>query len=190
MADPTSGFLDNYNLRYNWGTGVLEMNTGGETWVTVPGYASVPGGAESTVQIKSGSNFGGATDWTWDEGTSRMFINQANIKYDPNVELHGLNIAAQIDDYIWLFTHSGYGIFMSDTQGQDNIGIGTNEPEFSAVVDITSQNSNAGVLFPRMTSAQRAAISDPAEGLMVYDTDLHKLCIFTTAWQAVTSVTI
>lgn len=37
-----------------------------------------------------------------------------------------------------------------------------------------------------MTTAQRNAISSPAEGLMVYDTDLHRLCIWEdTIWQVI-----
>jgi len=39
----------------------------------------------------------------------------------------------------------------------------------SAFVDISS--TTQGVLIPRMTSTQRAAISSPATGLMVYETD-------------------
>src|ERR1039457_4807698 len=39
----------------------------------------------------------------------------------------------------------------------------------SAMLDITS--SSKGLLIPRMTAAQRSAISSPAGGLMVYQTD-------------------
>lgn len=48
-------------------------------------------------------------------------------------------------------------------------GIGTTNPHPSAKLDITS--TNKGFLPPRMTSAQRAAISSPTAGLMVYQTD-------------------
>jgi hypothetical protein len=49
----------------------------------------------------------------------------------------------------------------------------------------TVNSTTAGVLAPRMTTAQRTAISTPAEGLMVYDTDLHKLYVWDgTLWQA------
>jgi hypothetical protein len=47
------------------------------------------------------------------------------------------------------------------------IGIGTNTPSNSAVLDVTS--TSKGLLIPRMTSAQRGAIVSPANGLMVYD---------------------
>ncbi|NDE10173.1 MAG: hypothetical protein EBZ95_06380 [Chitinophagia bacterium] len=48
-------------------------------------------------------------------------------------------------------------------------GIGTTTPHASAKLDVTS--SDKGFLPTRMTSAQRTAISSPAAGLMVYQTD-------------------
>ncbi len=47
-----------------------------------------------------------------------------------------------------------------------SVGIGTDSPDSSAMLDITS--TNKGVLVPRMTSAERDGISTPANGLMVY----------------------
>jgi uncharacterized protein (TIGR02145 family) len=47
--------------------------------------------------------------------------------------------------------------------------IGTTTPNASAALDVTSITS--GLLPPRMTKAQRDAISTPAAGLMVYCTD-------------------
>ncbi len=49
------------------------------------------------------------------------------------------------------------------------VGIGTTEPNTSAALDITS--TTKGLLPPRMTYAQRQAISSPATGLMIYCTD-------------------
>jgi len=45
-------------------------------------------------------------------------------------------------------------------------GIGTTSPHESAKLEVAS--TDKGFLPPRMTSAQRAAISNPAAGLMVY----------------------
>lgn len=42
-------------------------------------------------------------------------------------------------------------------------------PDSSAILDI--QSTNKGMLVPRMDSSQRMAISNPAIGLLVYDTD-------------------
>lgn len=50
------------------------------------------------------------------------------------------------------------------------VGINTNNPNASAALDIES--TNKGILIPRMTTAQKTAISTPAEGLIVYDTTL------------------
>jgi hypothetical protein len=55
--------------------------------------------------------------------------------------------------------------FISDGR----IGIGTNSPNASSIMEIAS--TTRGFLPPRMTSAQRTAISSPAIGLVVYQTD-------------------
>lgn len=49
------------------------------------------------------------------------------------------------------------------------IGIGTTNPDASAVLDMTS--TSQGVLIPRMTTLQREAIATPVIGLQVYDID-------------------
>ena len=49
------------------------------------------------------------------------------------------------------------------------IGIGVNPPNPSAILHV--QDTTRGLLIPRMTAAQRINIQNPAEGLMVYQTD-------------------
>jgi hypothetical protein len=56
------------------------------------------------------------------------------------------------------------------------IGIGTNTPDPSAQLDISS--TNKGTLVSRMTSAQRKAIVTPATGLLVFDTNERTLYMF------------
>jgi hypothetical protein len=53
-----------------------------------------------------------------------------------------------------------------------NVGIGTINPHASSALDIT--DTARGILIPRMTMAQRLNIVQPAEGLMVYQTDSTK----------------
>lgn len=48
------------------------------------------------------------------------------------------------------------------------VGIGTTSPDPSAILDVTS--TSKGVLVPRMSGAQRLAITTPADGLLVYQT--------------------
>lgn len=49
------------------------------------------------------------------------------------------------------------------------VGVGTSSPAASSILDVTS--TEKGFLPPRMTAAQRTAISSPATGLIVYQTD-------------------
>lgn len=68
------------------------------------------------------------------------------------------------------------------------IGIGTVTPNASSVLDITS--TTQGMLTPRMTTTQRNAITTPADGLLVYDTDLKAFYFYssgTAAWVPINS---
>jgi hypothetical protein len=62
----------------------------------------------------------------------------------------------------------GGGDFHYDNTN-DNVGIGTSTPVVSAKLEVSS--TTQGFLFPRMIEDQRIAISNPATGLMVYQTD-------------------
>ncbi len=50
-----------------------------------------------------------------------------------------------------------------------SVGIGTNTPNASAQLDLTS--TSKGILVPRMTQTERNLIAAPATGLMIYQTD-------------------
>ena len=54
-------------------------------------------------------------------------------------------------------------------RAQGNVGIGTTSPDASALLDLTS--TSRGLLVPRMTEAQKNAISTPATGLLIYETN-------------------
>jgi hypothetical protein len=70
------------------------------------------------------------------------------------------------------------------SSAQNNIGIGTQTPHASALLDVSS--TSKGLLAPRMTTTQRNAIVSPAKGLLVYDTDLNGLYHYNgSAWAAV-----
>jgi len=53
-----------------------------------------------------------------------------------------------------------------------NVGIGTTSPHQSSALEIS--DTSRGILIPRMTKLQRSNISNPAVGLMVYQTDYSK----------------
>ena len=69
-----------------------------------------------------------------------------------------------------------------------NSGFGTASPEESAIVEIAS--TTQGFLLPRMTSADKAVLGTIAAspGLMIFDTDLAKVCVWVGAnWETITS---
>ena len=73
-----------------------------------------------------------------------------------------MKIALTIITFAFLF-------FNTEFARAQNIGIGTNTPHTSAALEVSS--NNAGFLPPRMTFSQRAAIANPAAGLIVWCTD-------------------
>jgi len=77
--------------------------------------------------------------------------------------------------------------FFMQTDGSlliaNNTGLGN-----SASAKIEIQSTTQGFLPPRMTTTQRNAIASPAAGLMIYNTTTAKLNVYTTAWEAITSL--
>lgn len=74
-------------------------------------------------------------------------------------------------------------LFLTSQSFNAQVGIGTTSPAASSMLDISSTNS--GLLTPRMTTAQKNAIVSPANGLMVYDTDLKGFSYYdlpATSW--------
>lgn len=72
-------------------------------------------------------------------------------------------------------------------QNSQNVCIGTTTDATSAILNVVS--TTKGVLFPRMTTTQKNAISTPVEGMIVYDLTLHKLSVYTgSVWETITSL--
>jgi Chaperone of endosialidase/Head domain of trimeric autotransporter adhesin len=77
------------------------------------------------------------------------------------------------------------GLLTSQSGNAQNIGIGTQAPNGSAILDVSS--TTKGILVPRMTTAQRTAIANPAQGLLVYDTNEKGFAYYDgTAWSSLT----
>lgn len=62
------------------------------------------------------------------------------------------------------------------------IGIGTNNPHQSAIVEV--QSTNQGVLIPRLTNSQMNNITGPTNGLLVYNTDESCIYMFSDSWKS------
>ena len=107
-------------------------------------------------------------------------------------------INAAVDTYTSDTDISGFLTFLTSPSGAasatermridqaGNVGIG-GTANASAILD--AQSTTKGVRMPNMTTAQKNAIASPAAGLMVFDTTLAKLCVYSGAtWQTVTSI--
>ena len=69
----------------------------------------------------------------------------------------------------------------TNVSAQDNMGIGTLNPDPSAILEVRS--TDKGVLLPRLTSAQKNGISSPAQGLFIFDTTTESFWYFDgTQW--------
>jgi len=67
------------------------------------------------------------------------------------------------------------------------VGIGNSDPDSSSIIDI--QSTELGMLIPRMDTGQRDLIVDPANALMIYNTDSDEVqynsnSTVTPIWQA------
>lgn len=79
--------------------------------------------------------------------------------------------------FFFLMTATTYNIAAAQ-----NVGIGTTTPNATAQLDVAS--SNKGFLLPRMTAFNRALITNPANGLLVYDTTSNRMYLYQNGtWQ-------
>jgi hypothetical protein len=108
-----------------------------------------------------GYTFGrSGTAMTWNSGGS------INMQIGSN-NAYGLSAA---NGHIWYTANSGgAALARLDTGGSLSIGKGSTVAVASSILELSS--TTKGFLPPRMTSTQLAAISSPAVGLLVYQTD-------------------
>ncbi len=78
---------------------------------------------------------------------------------------------------------SGATSFVFD-KASGGVGLGTSTPNISALLDLSS--TSRGFLPPRMTTSQVNTIASPANGLLVYDTDIGRYKAYQGgSWQEV-----
>jgi hypothetical protein len=81
---------------------------------------------------------------------------------------------------------SAVGVEAMRIDSAGNVGVGTTA-NASALLDV--QSTTKGVCMPNMTTTQKNAIASPAAGLMVFDTTLSKLSVYSgVAWETITSL--
>lgn len=88
-------------------------------------------------------------------------------------------------DMMRFYDGSGGALALQPSSG--GVIVGAASVNASAILQADS--TTKGFLPPRMTTIQKNAIGTPAAGLIVFDTTLSKLCVYSgAAWQTVTSV--
>jgi hypothetical protein len=122
------------------------------------------------------TNIGGALVFGGQDGVviPRTFASIAGLKEN--------NTSGNYSSYLRFGTREN-GFSVTEKMRITSVGIvaiGTNSPNASAQLDVTS--TTRGFLPPRMTTTQRDAISSPAAGLVIYNTTDSKLQVYTTAW--------
>ena len=164
-----------------WAGGVTGLTPAGAATgaVTLAGVLNVASGgtSASTASIVSFNNITGfaATGATGTTSTNLVFSTSPTITTPVINGFTGNTSVVNI----------GSGQFFKATSG--SIGLGTISPNASAILD--AQSTTQGVRFPNMTTVEKNAIGTPAAGLVVFDTTLAKLCVYSgAAWQIITSV--
>jgi hypothetical protein len=134
-------------------------------------------GATFGVQNTNAGGFSGV-EYINNSGTVQVFTGFNN---NNNQEFRFNNIAS--GGYIDFLISSTSALRIFNNR---SVSINSNTDIASAQFQITS--TTKGFLPPRMTTTQKNAITSPAAGLVVYDTTLNKLCVYTTAWETITSI--
>ncbi|MFZ4771334.1 MAG: hypothetical protein ACOYLO_14215, partial [Ferruginibacter sp.] len=85
-----------------------------------------------------------------------------------------------------IFVFVLFAILFINASFAQSIGIGTNTPATSALLEIKSNTK--GLLIPRTSTASRTAIVSPAKGLLIYDTTAGNFYFHNgTAWTVIPS---
>jgi hypothetical protein len=166
------------------------MNPNGNSvWGSNAGAATttLQAGATGTVAIGAGVNPGYAQDGA----TGNTTIGTTTASSVTSVQAGaGGSVALGVGPTPgYVQTASGITLGSAATPMRINgTGVGINKAAgATALLDLSSTQTQ-GLRFPNMTSAQKGAIANTA-GLVVFDTDLGKLCVNSGAgWETITSV--
>lgn len=136
--------------------------------------------ATSTNGVLSGDTLG-VIAFIGSDGTANQGRSAITAYVDDTVS------AGVVPTAITFTTGSTVGTQQMVITSTGRIGMGTGTPDASAKLEVNS--TTQGVKFPNMTTTQKNAISTPGAGLVVFDSTLAKLCVYSgSAWQTITSV--
>ena len=157
-------------------TGILAFDTSPSAW-----SSSFP----SLIQLGTGSFTSLTANNITYIGNNTFF--SAAWKYQTTNPSARIEIQDGFKFYIAPSGTAGTNITFSQPltiNSSGNVLIGTTSDVTSAILQVTS--TTKGFLPPRTL---RASVSSPVAGLVIYATDLNKLCVYNgTAWEVITSV--
>jgi len=161
------------------GSGLTYTQTSGTRSLFNFGYGFAP---TSGTAVHNQLSFDGTFNQTGGaNGTTRgIYLNQT---LTAVADFRGIEIAYS--------SATAKGIYQTGSSTTNNfVGAthfgSTSAPNKAAILEITS--TTKGLLLPRMDSTARDAIASPVAGLLIYNTTTNKLNVYTTAWEAVTSL--
>jgi hypothetical protein len=152
--------------------------------VTDFGPAAV--GALAGASIAGGLNVAGNVGIGTTSPAAKLDVN-GNIRAGDVFGLFTSGVNAQIragGSYSNLQLTDGGGNAFVHITASGGVGLGTTSPNAAAALDVSS--TSRGFLPPRMTTAQRDAISSPPEGLIVYNATRKSLDVYNGAvWSSI-----
>lgn len=112
-----------------------------------------------------------------------------NIGINNFYKIEGQNIISRNSSF-WNYIYDwsgGQAIMLGGTSDPSNYYNNTNHIYRNRSGVLFASISEKGITPPKMTTTQRNALVSPTSGLMVYDTTLNKLCVYTTTWEVIAS---
>ena len=198
-SDATKFFWDNTNKRLGNGTNtptatshikgsgatsattsLLVQNSGGTAAVTVVDDSST--GIYARTQLCMGY------DATPNNNASIRFLILGSGKSYIDGYSEGTTKAQNYALVIGSRANNTGGSISGNTTQENGTQVIFGYESIPASAQVAVNSTTRGFMPPRMTTAQKNAIVTPAAGLMVYDTTLNKLCVYTTAWETITSL--
>lgn len=141
----------------------------------------------TNYKISGTSIFATANTWTATQTFGQINISSLRATSGASIISFAaglVSIGSGSGGTVLVFNSNGPEVARFSTSGNMLIGTTTDVP--TSILTLSS--TTKGFLPPKLTTTQKNAISSPATGLVLYDTTLNKLCVYTgSTWETVTS---